>query len=76
MRIDLNPVLLLGWGPIETNTLLQQYGVFPHLTSLLAHSDHPILRRFLERFGFRGLTASRTFTIDGEAIFCRNPVSV
>jgi len=49
--------LILGLGRIETNILLQQNGVFQYLASLPTYPDPTTLRRFLERFGSRGLTA-------------------
>lgn len=49
--------IILGLGRIETNILLQQNGVFQYLASLPTYPDPTTLRRFLERFGSRGLTA-------------------
>jgi len=49
--------IILGLGRIETNILLQQNGVFQYLANLPTYPDPTTLRRFLERFGSRGLTA-------------------
>jgi hypothetical protein len=49
--------VILGLGRIETNILLRQNGVFQYLASLPTYPDPTTLRRFLERFGSRGLTA-------------------
>jgi len=49
--------IILGLERIETNILLQQNGVFQYLASLPTYPDPTTLRRFLERFGSRGLTA-------------------
>jgi hypothetical protein len=49
--------IILGLGRIETNILLQQNGVFQYLASLPTYPNPTTLRRFLERFGSRGLTA-------------------
>jgi Transposase DDE domain group 1 len=49
--------IILGLGRIETNILLQQNGVFQHLASLPTYPNPTTLRRFLDRFGSRGLTA-------------------
>jgi hypothetical protein len=49
--------IILGLGRIETKVLLQQNGVFQYLASLPTYPDPTTLRRFLERFGFRSLTA-------------------
>ena len=48
--------IILGLGRIETNILLQQNGVFQYLASLPTYPNPTTLRRFLERFGSRGLT--------------------
>ena len=49
--------IILGLGRIETNILLQQNGVFQYLASLPTYPDPTTLRRFLERFGSKGLSA-------------------
>ena len=49
--------IILGLGRIETNILLQQNGVFQYLASLPTYPDPTTLRRFLERFGSKGLPA-------------------
>jgi hypothetical protein len=49
--------ILLGLGRIETNKLLQQNGVFQFLTGLPIYPDPTTLRRFLNRFGSRSLSA-------------------
>jgi hypothetical protein len=49
--------IILGLGRIETNILLQQNGVFQYLASLPTYPNPTTLRRFLDRFGSRGLTA-------------------
>lgn len=49
--------IILGLGRIETNILLQQNGVFQYLASLPTYPNPTTLRRFLERFGSRGLAA-------------------
>lgn len=51
--------IILGLGRIETNILLQQNGVFQYLASLPTYPNPTTLRRFLERFGSRGLTSFR-----------------
>ena len=51
--------IILGLGRIETNILLRQNGVFQYLASLPTYPDPTTLRRFLERFGSRGLTGFR-----------------
>jgi len=49
--------ILLGLERIETNKLLQQNGVFQFLTGLPTYPNPATLRRFLNRFGSRGLSA-------------------
>lgn len=49
--------ILLGLERIETNKLLQHNGVFQFLTGLPTYPDPTTLRRFLNRFGTRGLSA-------------------
>jgi hypothetical protein len=49
--------IILGLGRIETNILLQQNGVFQFVASLPTYPNPTTLRRFLERFGSRGLTS-------------------
>ncbi len=49
--------IILGLGRIETNILLQQNGVFQYLASLPTYPNPTTLRRFLDRFGSRGLIA-------------------
>lgn len=49
--------LILGLERIESNILLKQNGVFQFLASLPTYPDPTTLRRFLDRFGSRGLTA-------------------
>lgn len=47
--------LVLGLGRIETARVLQHSGVFQYLTGLPVYPDPQTLRRFLIRFGQRGL---------------------
>ena len=49
--------IILGLERIETNVLLKQNGVFQFVASLPTYPDPTTLRRFLERFGSRGLTS-------------------
>lgn len=49
--------ILLGLERIETNKLLQQNGVFQFLAGISTYPDPTTLRRFLQRFGSRGLHA-------------------
>jgi hypothetical protein len=47
--------ILLGRGRVETTRLLQQNGAFQYLTGLSPYPDPSTLRRFLTRFGHKGL---------------------
>lgn len=47
--------IILGLGRVETTRLLQQNGVFQYLTGLPTYPNPSTLRRFLTRFGQRGL---------------------
>ena len=49
--------IILGLERIETNVLLKQNGVFQFVASLPTYPNPTTLRRFLERFGSRGLTS-------------------
>lgn len=49
--------ILLGLERIETNKLLQQNGVFQFLAGISTYPNPTTLRRFLQRFGSRGLNA-------------------
>lgn len=49
--------IILGLERIETNILLQQNGVFQFVSGLPTYPNPTTLRRFLERFGSRGLTS-------------------
>ena len=69
--------IILGLGRIETNILLQQNGVFQYLASLPTYPDPTTLRRFLERFGSKGLTAFRNLhdRFRGHLLIKPDPVS-
>jgi len=69
--------IMLGLGRIETNILLQQNGVFQYLASLPTYPDPTTLRRFLERFGSKGLTAFRNLhdRFRGHFLIKPDPVS-
>jgi hypothetical protein len=49
--------IALGLGRIETTRLLQHNGTFQYLAGLRRYPDPSTLRRFLTRFGQRGLPA-------------------
>lgn len=65
--------IILGLGRIETNILLQQNGVFQHLASLPTYPNPTTLRRFLDRFGSRGLTAFQNLHDRFRNQFLRKP---
>jgi hypothetical protein len=65
--------IILGLGRIETNILLQQNGVFQHLASLPTYPNPTTLRRFLDRFGSRGLTAFQNLHDRFRNYFLREP---
>ncbi len=65
--------IILGLGRIETNILLQQNGVFQHLASLPTYPNPTTLRRFLDRFGSRGLTAFQNLHDRLQNCFLRKP---
>jgi len=69
--------IMLGLGRIETNILLQQNGVFQYLASLPTYPDPTTLRRFLERFGSKGLIAFRNLhdRFRGHFLIKPDPVS-
>ena len=69
--------IILGLGRIETNLLLQQNGVFQYLSSLPTYPNPTTLRRFLERFGSRGLTAFQNLhdRFRGHLLMKPDPVS-
>jgi hypothetical protein len=49
--------MILGLGRLEATRLLQQNGTFQYLTGLQPYPDPSTLRRFLSRFGQKGLPA-------------------
>jgi len=68
--------IILGLGRIETNILLQQNSVFQYLASLPTYPDPTTLRRFLERFGSRGLTAFQSLHDQLRSHFLTKPEPV
>jgi hypothetical protein len=65
--------IILGLGRIETNILLQQNGVFQYVASLPSYPDPTTLRRFLERFGSKGLSAFQNLHDRFRAQFLTKP---
>jgi hypothetical protein len=65
--------IILGLGRIETNILLQQNGVFQYVASLPTYPDPTTLRRFLERFGSKGLSAFQNLHNRFRAKFLTKP---
>jgi hypothetical protein len=65
--------IILGLGRIETTILLQQNGVFQYLASLPTYPNPTTLRRFLERFGSRGLTAFKNLHDQFRGHFLNKP---
>lgn len=65
--------VILGLGRIETNILLQQNGVFQYVASLPTYPDPTTLRRFLERFGVKALSAFQNLHDGFRAQFLMKP---
>jgi len=69
--------IILGLGRIETNILLQQNGVFQYLASLPTYPNPTTLRRFLQRFGTKGLVAFQNLhdRLRGDFLMKPHPLS-
>jgi len=65
--------IVLGLGRIETHVLLRQNGVFQYLASLPTYPDPTTLRRFLQRFGSKGLTAFQNLHSRFQGHFLQEP---